>query len=64
MQKGTVSFMTMQGFSQIIITFTSDAEGQKKFFKRETKDKIIFSGDETEAYYCDNCNKLISITEL
>lgn len=56
--------MPMQGFSQIITTFTSEAETQKKFFKREAKDKIIFSGDEAEAYYCDDCNKLISVTEL
>lgn len=62
MQKGTVSFLPVQGFGAIMISFTSDEEKQKSFFKRETKEKLVFA-EETEAYYCTCCNKIMPIID-
>lgn len=48
-EKGKVSCMTLQGFTQIMLSYTSAEESKKKFFKRETYDKIISTGEEVEA---------------
>ena len=64
MQKGSVSFMSVQGLGQMIISFTDDDEKENGFFKRKTKDKIVCSGEERVAYYCADCNKMMPIIEL
>lgn len=64
MQKGTVSFMSIQGFGQMLATFSSSEEQKKSIFKRKTKEKIIFSGDEAEAYYCNDCNKILPVMDI
>ena len=64
MQKGTVSFMAVQGFGQMILSFASDENQKKSFFKRETPEKIVCSGEETEAYYCADCNKIMPVLNL
>ena len=64
MQKGTVSFMAVQGFGQMILSCDSDENQKKSFFKRETQEKIVCSGEETEAYYCADCNKIMPVLNL
>ena len=64
MQKGMVSFMPVHGFGPILLSFTSDDNKKRSFFKRETKDKIVFSGEEPEAYYCTDCNKIMPILNI
>ena len=44
MQKGTVSFMAVQGFGQMILSFASDENQKKSFFKRETQEKNSLFG--------------------
>jgi hypothetical protein len=36
---------------------------RKSFFKRQTKDHIVMSGD-IEADYCPACNKIIVVFEV
>lgn len=63
MHKGTVSFMAVQGFGQMIASFCADEDQTKRLFKK-TNDKIICSGDEAEAYYCKNCHKMMPVIEV
>ena len=61
MEAGTVSFMGVQGFPQIMCDFVSDAEKSKGIFKRKTQTKIILPGSETDAYYCAECDLTIPL---
>ena len=61
METGTVSFMGMQGFPQIMCNFVSDDEKDKGIFKRKTQTKIILSGSEASAYYCAVCDLTIPL---
>ena len=63
MEKGKSIFTSMQGFGQMILSFTSDEETKKCLFKRQSHDKIILSGTETESYYCSKCKSIITITK-
>ena len=56
--------MAVQGFGQMILSFASDENQQKSFFKRETQEKIVCSGEKTEAYYCADCNKIMPVLNL
>lgn len=64
MKKGEMSFMTVQGFGHMILSFTSEEDERKSFFKRETKEKIILSGEEAEAYFCTCCNGVMTFLKL
>lgn len=64
MQKGNAAFMSVQGFGQMIVSFTADTEKTKGFFARETKDKVICSGEETECYYCPYCSRIMPVFDL
>lgn len=57
LEKGEATFMAIQGFAQMIVSFNSNEESEKGIFKRKTQDKIIFSGDQAETYYCSCCKK-------
>lgn len=61
MEEGTVSYMGVQGFPQMMCNFVSKAEKSKGFFKRDTQTKIILSGNEENAYYCGECDMIISM---
>lgn len=61
MEKGKASFSSMQGLEPMILSFLSDEEAKKGFFKRKSHDKIIMSGTETEAYYCSICKSIVAI---
>ena len=59
-QKGT-AFFTGVGFNSFCgtnLSFVSEEEMKKSFFKRQTKDRIVTS-EEFEANYCPVCNKII-----
>ncbi len=58
-EKGTASLITLQGFGNMMLSFTADKDSDLGFFKRKTKDKIILFADDTKAFYCQSCNKLI-----
>ncbi len=64
MEKGKVVFVSMQGFGQMIATFTSDNESEKGIFKSKTQDKMILASDETEAFYCPDCKKLMPVLDI
>ena len=64
MEKGKATFMAVQGFGQMLASFTSDEESAKGFFKRKTQDKMILSGAEEEAYYCPFCKKLMPVFDV
>lgn len=64
MEKGTASFMTLQGMAQITLSYTSDEESKKGFFTRKSKDKIILSGVKTETYCCPECKKIMPILDI
>lgn len=64
MEKGKASFMALQGFAQMMLSYTSNEESKKGFFKRKTQEKIILSGEEAETYYCTYCNKIVSVFDI
>ena len=64
MQKGGTTFMSMQGFGLMLVSFIAETEKERGFFARETKEKSVFSGEETEAYYCADCNKMMPILTI
>lgn len=64
MKKGKLSFMTIQGLGQMMLSFTSEEDEKKGFFKRKAKDRIILSGEETEAYLCTCCNGIMTYLGL
>ncbi|MDO4313761.1 MAG: PF20097 family protein [Eubacteriales bacterium] len=64
MEKGKASCMTLQGFAQIMLSYTSDEELKNKFFKRKTQDTVISPGEEAEAYYCAHCKKIMPVFNL
>ena len=41
----------MEGFGQMILSFTSDEEAKKGLFKKQSHNKVILSGTEAESYY-------------
>ncbi|MCM1534159.1 MAG: PF20097 family protein [Corallococcus sp.] len=47
----------------ITLTYTSDKEAQKGFFKRETIRKVISDCEEAQTFYCSECKKIIPILE-
>lgn len=59
MQSGTSKIVPIAGGSSIILSFTSDEEAQKGFFKRKSIDKTILAFENIEAYYCNECKKII-----
>ena len=61
MDTGKVSFMGVQGFSQIMCDFVSDSEKDKGIFKQKNQTKIILPGNETDAYYCAECDLTIPL---
>lgn len=61
MEQGKSLIMPTIGFSQIILSYTSDEEAKKSMFKRKTKDKVISAGVGTETYYCISCKKIIPV---
>lgn len=63
MEKGKSIFTSMQGFGQMILSFTSEEEVKKGLFKRQSHDKIIMSGTEVESYYCSKCKSIVTITK-
>lgn len=63
MEKGKTSFLSMQGFGQMLLSFSSDEEAKKGIFNRKSHDTMIMSGTETEAYYCSVCKLIITVTK-
>ena len=63
MEKGKSSFTSMEGFGQMILSFTSDEEAKKGLFKKQSHNKVILSGTEAESYYCSNCKSIVTITK-
>ena len=63
MKKGKVDFISLNGFSQMMLSFYSLEEENKNLFKRKTNDIIIEPSDSVEAYHCDNCKIIIPIIE-
>ncbi len=63
MEKGTVSFTALT-LTQMVLSYTSDEESKKGFFSRKSKDKIILSGEKTEAYCCPCCKKVIPVFDI
>lgn len=61
LQEGKTLFTSQGVASMSLMSFTSQEEAKKSFFKRKTKDVMILSGDECQAFYCDNCHKLMVI---
>lgn len=64
MEKGKAAFMALQGYAQMMVSYTSNEDSKKGFFKRKTQDKIILSGEEAETYYCACCNKIMSVFNI
>lgn len=60
-EKGKSIFTSMQGSEQMILSFTSDEEAKKGPFKRQSHDKMIMSGTESESYYCSKCKLIVTI---
>lgn len=63
-ERGTVSFMSMQGLGQMLLSFTPDEEQKKGFFQRKTTDRSVCSGEETEAYHCKSCHKIMPVIDV
>jgi len=63
MEKGTVSFTALT-LTQMVLSYASDEESKKGFFSRKSKDKIILSGEKTEAYCCSCCKKVIPVFDI
>lgn len=63
MKAGRVSFMGIQGFSQVLCTFVSDEEKNKGFFKQKTQAKILLPGNDADAYYCGECDLMIPMIQ-
>lgn len=61
METGTASLMGLQGFSQMICSFTSEQEKSKGLLKRKTQTKILLSGAEAAAHYCTECDIIIPL---
>lgn len=64
LEKGKISCLPMQGFGTFMMSYVSEEEAKKSFFKRETCDKIIGLGDEMEGYYCSECKKMMPIIDI
>ena len=64
MEKGKASFMAVQGFAQMMLSYASDEESKKSLLKRKTQDKIILSGEEAETYYCSCCKKIMPVFNI
>lgn len=64
MEKGTASFMALQGLTQMLLSYTSDEESKKGFFTRKSKDKIILSGEKAKTYCCPCCKKIIPVFDI
>lgn len=63
MEKGKTNFISMQGFGSMLLSFSPDADVNKKQFITRTHDKIIFSGSRFEAYYCYFCKTIVTVTK-
>ena len=63
MEAGTVSFMGVQGFPQIMCNFVSNDEKSKGIFKRKTQTKIILSGSEASGYSCTECDLILPLIQ-
>ncbi|MCC8043545.1 MAG: PF20097 family protein [Oscillospiraceae bacterium] len=61
MENGKGLFMSMQGMGQMMLIFTPKSESNKGFFNSKTKEKIIMPAEETDSYYCAECNLLLPI---
>lgn len=61
MENGKGIFVSTQGMGQMILVFTPESESNKGFFKKKTKEKIIISAEETDSYYCTECNLLLPV---
>lgn len=64
LKEGKSLFTSMNGIaSMMLMSFTSEEEEKKAFFKRNTKDAVVLSGDEKQAFYCENCRKTTVVFE-
>ena len=63
METGTVSFIGVQGFPQIMCNFISNDEKSKGIFKRKAQTKIILSGSEASGYYCTECDLILPLIQ-
>lgn len=61
MEKGGTTLMSAR---PIMVFFTAEAEKGKGFFARDTKEKLVISGEEMEAYYCDDCNMIMPMITI
>lgn len=64
MEKGELSITTTQGLSPMILSYASMLESKKGIFSRKTQDKIISSGEKSEAYRCSSCKKIIPVFNI
>ncbi len=64
MKKGQATFMSMEGFGTMMVSFVSDDESKKGFFKRQSKGKLILSGTTAEAFCCPDCGKMVSVIDM
>ena len=64
MAQGKAAFLPIQGFAQVMVSFTGEEEAQKRFWKRKTQDTVLSAGEEAAAYYCASCQKLLPVLPL
>lgn len=63
LKEGKSLFTSMNIGSMMLMSFTSQEEAKKSFFKRNTKDTMLLSGDEKQAFYCEDCHKITVVFE-
>lgn len=64
LEKGKVSFRPVQGFGQFLMSYVSEEESKKSFWKRKTQDTLVGLQSEMEGYYCSECKKMMPIVEV
>lgn len=64
MKKGQATFISMEGFGTMMVSFVSDDDSKKSFIKRQSKGKLILSGTTAEAFCCLDCNKMVSVFDM